>query len=107
MVFLPRGLEFNSPSKYHTRQHVFRGTLTSNTYRHSSMADKKSQRVAWGIEGRKRPIVETGLSNLTQDAAPVLIHFANGQTQQWLMVRLEEPKPNSEAIRGVHPPGRA
>jgi hypothetical protein len=35
--------------------------------------------------------METGLSNLTQDTAPALIHFADGQTQQWLMVRLPEP----------------
>jgi hypothetical protein len=39
-----------------------------------------------------RPIVETGLSSLTQDNFPVLVHFANGETQQWLLVRLEEPK---------------
>ena len=36
--------------------------------------------------------METGLSNLTQDTAPALIHFTDGQTQQWLMVRIPEPK---------------
>ena len=56
------------------------------------MADKKSQRVAWSVAGQKRPIMETGISNLTQDSSPALIHFADGQTQQWLMVRLPEPK---------------
>ena len=56
------------------------------------MVDKKSQRVAWGVAGQKRPIAETGLSNLTQDTAPALVHFADGQTQQWLLVRIEEPK---------------
>ena len=56
------------------------------------MADVKSQRVAWVVSGQQRPIMETGLSNLTQDASPALIHFADGQTQQWLMVRLPEPK---------------
>lgn len=38
------------------------------------------------------PIMETGLENLTQDSVPALIHFADGQTQQWLMVRIPEPK---------------
>jgi hypothetical protein len=38
-----------------------------------------------------RPIMETGINNLTEDTAPALVHFADGQTQQWLMVRLEEP----------------
>jgi hypothetical protein len=56
------------------------------------MVDKKSQRAAWVISGKKRPIMETGVFNLTKDTAPALIHFADGQTQQWLLVRLDEPK---------------
>jgi hypothetical protein len=36
--------------------------------------------------------METGISNLTQETAPALIHFDDGQTQQVLIVRLEEPK---------------
>jgi hypothetical protein len=55
------------------------------------MVDKESQRAAWGVQGKERPIIETGISNLTQDSAPALIHFADGQTQQWLLVRLDEP----------------
>ncbi len=35
--------------------------------------------------------METGISNLTQDTAGVLVHFANGDTQQWLLVRLDQP----------------
>ena len=34
--------------------------------------------------------METGIANLTQDDAPALLHFDDGQTQQWLLVRLEE-----------------
>jgi hypothetical protein len=65
---------------------------TGTTEALEGMADKETQRVAWCVKGKQAPIMETGLSNLTQDSVPVLIHFANGQTQQWLMVRLEEPK---------------
>jgi hypothetical protein len=36
--------------------------------------------------------METGIVNLTEDTAPALVHFEDGQTQQWLLVRLEEPK---------------
>jgi hypothetical protein len=36
--------------------------------------------------------METGISNLTKDESPALIHFAEGQTQQWLMIRLEDPE---------------
>jgi hypothetical protein len=78
-----------------SKQGVISGTLkntgTGKVQSLEGMADKKSQRVAWSVVDQQRPIMETGLSNLTQDTAPALIHFADGQTQQWLMVRLEEP----------------
>jgi hypothetical protein len=61
---------------------------------HEGKIDKKSQRSAWCVKGKSWPIVETGLANLTQDSVPVLVHFGDGQTQQWLLVRLEEPKTN-------------
>jgi hypothetical protein len=41
--------------------------------------------------------METGIINLTQDTTPVLIHFADGTTQQWLLVRLEKPGETNEA----------
>jgi hypothetical protein len=56
------------------------------------MVDKNTQRAAWSVVGKSWPIMETGIPNLTEDTAPALVHFADGQTQQWLMVRLEEPK---------------
>ena len=77
-----------------SKQGVIAGTLkntaTGKVETLEGMADKKSQRVAWVIAGQERPIMETGLSNLTQDTSPALIHFADGQTQQWLMVRMPE-----------------
>lgn len=71
---------------------TLKNTITGETQALEGMADKTSQRVAWNVAGKQRPIVETGIYNLTQDTAPVLVHFADGQTQQWLLVRLEEPK---------------
>ena len=70
---------------------TLKNTLTGKAQPLEGMADKKSQRVAWGVVDQERPIMETGLSNLTQDTSPALIHFADGQTQQWLMVRIPEP----------------
>ena len=79
-----------------SKEGVIAGTLknmaTDQVQTLEGMADKKSQRVAWCVAGQKRPIIETGISNLTQDSSPALIHFADGQTQQWLLVRLPEPK---------------
>jgi hypothetical protein len=56
------------------------------------MVDKKSQRAAWVLSGQKRPIMETGILNLTKDTAPALIHFEDGTTQQRLLVRMDEPQ---------------
>lgn len=71
---------------------TFKNMETDQAQTLEGMADKKSQRVAWTVKGQKRPIMETGIGNLTQDSSPALIHFADGSTQQWLMVRLPEPK---------------
>jgi hypothetical protein len=71
---------------------TFENTTTGEAQTLEGMVDKASQRAAWGVEGKQRPIVETGISNLTQETAPALIHFADGQTQQWLLVRLEDPE---------------
>ena len=55
--------------------------------------DKKTQRAAWTfVDGKNTNIVmETGINNLTQDQAELLVHFGKDMAQQWLMVRLEEP----------------
>jgi hypothetical protein len=78
-----------------SKEGVIRGTLnnaaTGKTQDVVGMIDKASQRCAWTVVDQTRPIMETGISNLTKDTVPSLIHFADGQTQQWLMVRLEEP----------------
>jgi hypothetical protein len=78
-----------------SKEGVIRGTLnnsaTGKTQDIEGMVDKASQRSAWTVAGQSRPIMETGISSLTKDTAPSLVHFADGQTQQWLMVRLEEP----------------
>ena len=78
-----------------SKEGIISGTLnnsaTEQTQTIEGMADKTSQRCAWTVAGKSRPIMETGISNLTEDTAPALVHFEDGQTQQWLMVRLEEP----------------
>ena len=55
--------------------------------------DKKTQRAAWTFaDGRDTNFVmEAGINNLTQDQTEVLVHFGKDMTQQWLMVRLQEP----------------
>lgn len=78
-----------------SKEGVIAGTLsnksTGSTQTIEGMADKETQRVAWTLAGKSRPLMETGISNLTEDTAPALVHFADGTTQQWLMVRLQDP----------------
>jgi len=71
---------------------TFNSTATGETQTVEGAIDKATQRAAWGVVGKSRPIIETGLSNLTQDGSPALIHFDDGQTQQWLLIRLNEPQ---------------
>ena len=79
-----------------SKEGIIEGTLhnTTNdtTQDIEGMADKATQRAAWTVKGKSRPIMETGIVNLTEDTSPALVHFADGTTQQWLLVRLEEPK---------------
>jgi copper ion binding protein len=63
----------------------------------SGMVAKDTQRAAWTIGNNKTTVMETGLYNLTEDEAAVLVHFGTDQTQQWLMVRLEEPEGGAES----------
>jgi hypothetical protein len=78
-----------------SKQGVINGTLqntaTDATQAVEGMIDKQTQRAAWTVAGKTRPLMETGIVNLTQDTTPTLVHFADGSTQQWLLVRLDKP----------------
>jgi hypothetical protein len=53
--------------------------------------DRATQRAAWHIGDQKDKVFETGLSNLTEDQASCLVHLGSGQTQNWLLVRVNGP----------------
>jgi hypothetical protein len=78
-----------------SKQGIVSGTLqntaTKSVQSIEGMVDKQSQRTAWGAAGKTRPLMETGIANLTKDTTPALLHFPDGTTQQWLLVRLEKP----------------
>jgi hypothetical protein len=54
--------------------------------------NKETQRVAMKIEGNNDLVVETGLYNLTNDEAPVLVHFGPDQQETRIFVRLKQPE---------------
>ena len=71
---------------------TFQNTLSEDSFEIEGTVDKESQRAAWGPIGKQWPIMETGLYNLTENEAGALVHFDNGQTQQWTMTRIDDHK---------------
>lgn len=53
--------------------------------------DKKTQRAAWTVGDKKEPVFEAGIANLTRSETTMLVHFGKGGTQQWTLVRIEQP----------------
>jgi hypothetical protein len=54
--------------------------------------DKKTQRAAWTVGDRKEPIYEVGIANLTKSETTMLVHFGKDRTQQWTLVRMDQPE---------------
>jgi hypothetical protein len=64
--------------------------LTGTTAQVHGSVDKQTQRAAWTVGDNKATVYDTGVTNLTKDEAPVLIHIGKEKTQQWLLVRLQQ-----------------
>ena len=56
--------------------------------------------MAWHVEGT---VWETGLKNLTQDAARMLVFRQDGWTQTWILMRLGEQLVTAEAEKPPSP----
>jgi hypothetical protein len=80
------------------RGNYYDGVMDTSTPVYGSV-DKKTQRAAWTIGKTKDRVFEAGLWNLTQSEAPVLVHFGADKTQQWLLVRVEQPANQSTAAK--------
>ena len=66
--------------------------LTDTTEPLYGSVDKKTQRAAWTVADRKTPVYETGIANLTKAETTMLVHFAKDNSQQFTLVRLEQPE---------------
>jgi hypothetical protein len=66
-------------------------TLTGATLPVQGAVDQASGRAAWIVGDNRTVVYETGISDLTQDQAPVLVHFSATVTEQWMLVRLPPP----------------
>lgn len=52
--------------------------------------DPQSQRAAWLIGESSGTVMETGIYNLSQEAASVLVHYGTQRDETWMLVRLPE-----------------
>lgn len=79
------------------KEGIVSGTLynteTDLTQSVQGKVDKDTQRVAIRVGDSEDLVAETGLYNLTQEQAPVLVHFGAEKVENWLFVRLEDPAP--------------
>ena len=75
---------------------TFQDTTNDKAIDVEGMIDKESQRAAWGPVGENWPIMETGIFNLTENESDALLHFADGQTQQWSMSRMDPPEEDGD-----------
>lgn len=79
---------------------TFYNESTGVTHPVEGMVDEETQRAVWmAADGTNTNIVmETGIYNLAEDQAEVLVHFGPEETQNVLLVRLDESeRPADEA----------
>jgi hypothetical protein len=78
------------------KQGVIRGNyydaVTDSTALVFGSVDKKTQRAAWVVGDRKTPIYEAGIANLTRNETTMLVHYGKDRTQQFSLIRIEEPE---------------
>ncbi|MEX2188337.1 MAG: hypothetical protein WD875_16135 [Pirellulales bacterium] len=65
---------------------------TDQTEKLAGTVDKQTQRAAWTVADRKTTVYEAGIANLTKEETTMLIHYGKSKTQQWILVRIPEPK---------------
>ena len=78
-------------------------TQTDQTQSVQGQVDKDTQRVAFRIGESEDIVVESGLYNLTQEQAPLLVHFGPDKVENWLLVRLEDPAPEDNSTAAATP----
>ncbi len=82
------------------KQGIVSGTLynidTDQAQTIQGQVDKGTQRTAFRIGNSDDLVAETGLYNLTQSEAPLLVHFGPDRVENYLLVRLEQSEESAE-----------
>jgi hypothetical protein len=66
--------------------------LTDTTEPVYGSVDRQNQRAAWTVGDRKTPVYEAGVANLTKDETTMLAHFSKENSQQFTLVRIQQPE---------------
>jgi hypothetical protein len=65
--------------------------VADNTLPVYGSVDRRTQRAAWSVGEKQDVVFEAGIANLTRDEAPILVHYGKDNTQQFTLVRIEQP----------------
>lgn len=86
-----------------SREGIVSGTLfnieTEQSQAIQGQVDRETQRVAFRIGESETIVAETGLYNLTQEEAPLLIHFGTERSENYLLIRLEYDSTDEEDVQ--------
>jgi hypothetical protein len=108
--WLPLGVFAMVQGDEKTSNHIFQlavnkgGVLRGNYYdavldttaQVSGSVNKQSQRAAWTVGDRKTPVYEAGIANLTQNETTMIVHYGKDRSQQFTLIRIEEPEKTAE-----------
>ncbi len=101
-VFIAAKSEEQAPySSMYVQLALNRSGIISGTYYNAAtnipreivgQIDKSRQEAVWLLaDNSASPLMTTGLYNLTQGLVPVQVHFPDGTSQPWVLVRLQQP----------------
>ena len=66
--------------------------VTDSTSPVTGAVEKKTQRAAWRVEGRKTPTYEAGIVNLTRKQTTMMVHYGKDRSVQYTLIRVEDPE---------------
>jgi len=70
---------------------AYSNVLTGESSPVTGSIDFETQRVAWRTGDAGSTAIEANLAGLTKEFTPVFVHYGNGLSQEWLLVRMEDP----------------
>ncbi len=82
---------------------AYTNVMTGDSASVTGAVDRATQRAAWHVGDKKDTIFEAGIANLTQEIAPIYVHFDNQATQTWLLVRMASPELPTTASQAFAP----